>query len=401
MLFKKLFKQTKSGLSMPLPNYTGKGIINLISTIGQAVGYKSKYKTLDILSPSELKNYKNIVFMLVDGLGYEFLKKNGKGSFLNENLKGKIISTFPSSTSSVIPALHTITSPQEHGMTGWNMFIKELESVIISLPYMDRKENSSLSEVIDIKKVFNIKPFYDKIRRKSYIVTKNVIINSDFSLATKGKSKTVGYDNLNGFFSSIRKTIKSGKERKYILAYWPDHDSLCHEHGSESKKVLKNFRNFDSSLKSFLKTIKGTDTVLVIASDHGIKDIPKSKKIDLKSHPKLRECLSIPLCGETRFAYCYVKPSKEKQFKNYIKTRLKHCCKLYKSEDLFKKGFFGLGKPHKNFFNRIGDYTLIMKDNYAIYDRPEYSKKHSTGHDGSHGGLSKEEMHIPLIVIKA
>jgi len=388
---------------MPLPNYKDGSSLNLISTIGRVLGYKSRYKPLKILNLSELKGSKNIVFILADGLGYEFLKRYGKSSVLEKNIKGKITTVFPSSTSSAIPTIQTALSPQEHGMTGWYMFVKELEGIIIPLPYILRSakpnKSFSLNKVKDIKKVFNISPFFNKIKVKSYFIQKAEIINSGFTEAVGGKAMKLGYKTTKEFFKNVRKAVNSNKQKKYIFAYWSDHDSLCHKYGTSHKKVLKNFRDFDKLFGSFLKSIEGTNTVVIVTADHGQIDVPKSKIINLENHPKLREALSLPLCGEHRFAYCYVKPSKEKQFKKYIKTKLKYCCNLYKSKDLFKKGLFGAGKPHKEFLNRVGDYILIMKDNYGIYDHPEYYPK-KYYHKGDHGGLSKEEMYIPLIVVK-
>ncbi|MFC1686309.1 hypothetical protein ACFLZZ_04810 [Nanoarchaeota archaeon] len=49
-------------------------------------------------------------------------------------------------------------------------------------------------------------------------------------------------------------------------------------------------------------------------------------------------------------------------------------------------------KPNKKLWDRVGDYTLIGKKNYS-FDEGEVN-------DGVHGGVSKEEMFVPLIVIK-
>ncbi|MEK6761064.1 MAG: alkaline phosphatase family protein [Nanoarchaeota archaeon] len=384
---------------MVLPNYKGGSTLNLISSIGKNFGYKSKHPPLKILNPLELKNSKNIVFILADGLGYEFLRNTGKNSILNKYNTGKITTSFPSSTSSAIPMLQTASSPQEHGMTGWYMFLKELQSVIIPLPYVLRsKEKFSFDKVEDIKKIFNIEPFFDKIKVKSYFVQKEEIIDSGFTKSVGGKAKKFAYKTTKEFFKNIEKAVKSNSQKKYVFAYWSDHDSLCHKYGTTHKKVLKNFKDFDKLFGFFLKSVNKTNTTVIVTADHGEIDVPKSKRINLKDHPKLRETLSISLCGEHRFAYCYVKPSKEKQFKNYVKTKLKYCCNLYKSEDLFKKGLFGSGKPHKEFLNRIGDYVIIMKEDYGIYDQIPNSKAYFNL--GDHGGLSKEEMYVPLIVVK-
>jgi predicted AlkP superfamily pyrophosphatase or phosphodiesterase len=381
-----------------LPNYKDGSILNLMSSIGGALGWRSKYGALKILKPEELKKSKNIVLMVVDGLGYEYLMKYGKGSVFNENLRGKMTSTFPSSTSAAIPAFMTGTSPKEHGMTGWYMFAKEFGSQIIPLPYVPKFTwEFSLGGLFDINKLFDIKPFANKIKVKSYLVQNRKILDTEFTVAAAGKSKRFGYDGMKGYFRAIRKVLSSNKQRKFIFAYYSDHDSLCHKNGSPSKKVLKHFKQLDKSMRSFLKSIRGTDTTLIITADHGMADIPLSNNIDLDNHPKLKEMLSMPLSGEHRFAYVYVKPSRKKEFEAYVKTKLRYCCDLCKSEDFVKKGYFGLFKSHGKLKDRIGDYVFLMKDNYAIYDHSPYKEKHF--HKGDHGGLSKEEMYVPLVVI--
>ncbi len=71
----------------------------------------------------------------------------------------------------------------------------------------------------------------------------------------------------------------------------------------------------------------------------------------------------------------------------------------YPSEDLIKKNLFGLHKPHKMLKQRIGDYILIMKDKYIIRDR--LFKEERIFLRGNHGGLSKEEMYVPLMLVES
>ncbi|MBC8527232.1 MAG: hypothetical protein H8D22_10365 [Candidatus Cloacimonetes bacterium] len=55
-----------------------------------------------------------------------------------------------------------------------------------------------------------------------------------------------------------------------------------------------------------------------------------------------------------------MRPSKIKQFENYIKQNFENICYWYKSENLIKKNFFGLYEPNPKLFDRVEDYTLIM-----------------------------------------
>lgn len=385
---------------MNKPDYQGGGIINLMATIENALGGRSRYKSLSKLNPPDLKDSKNVVLMLIDGLGYDYLMKNSKGTVFSENIKGKITSVFPSSTSAAIPTLLTGLSPQEHGMTGWFMYLREFGSQIIPLPFIPRlKGGSNLGKLIKLKEIFNIKPISDRLKVKPYLVQGNKILNSDFTVASAGRAKRMGYNKVGGYFRAIKKIINSNNQRKFIYAYYSEHDSLCHKHGSANKKVLRHFKKLTEKLETFLKSIEGTKTTIIITADHGMTDIHASKRINVRDHPRLKETLAMPLCGEHRFVYAYVRPSKQKEFERYVKVKLKHCCELFKSEELLSKKYFGLFNIHDEFKNRIGDYILIMKDNYGIYDNPIYQKKDHY-HIGDHGGISSEELYVPLIVIR-
>jgi predicted AlkP superfamily pyrophosphatase or phosphodiesterase len=384
---------------MYLPNYKDGSIVNLMSSISMAFDKKSRYKTLKILKPSELKS-KNIVLLVIDGLGYDYLMKSKKDNILKQNLKGKITSVFPSTTAAAIPTFLTGVPVQQHALTGWFTYLKEIGAVSKILPFTARVKSYQLSESgVDPKKIFTEKPFFDKIKANSYIIQDKTIAYSDFSLTNKGKAKALSFkpSSLNGFFRQIKKAISSNNRRKYIYAYWADFDSICHVYGTKSPKTKKHFNDINKKLESFIKSIKKTDTTVIVTADHGFIDSDKSKLIDLKDHPKLADSIIIPLCAERRLAYCYVRPSKTKQFEDYIKKNLKHACYLYKSEELIKKNYFGLFKPNKKLYDRVGDYTLIMKDNYLIADSVLGEKK--SFHIGNHGGVSNQEMHVPLVII--
>jgi len=378
---------------MNLPNYYDGSIVNLMSSIEESFGSKSEYKPLKLLSPKELKNSRNIVLIIIDGLGFEYLKK--KNSILKDYLIGSITSVFPPTTASAITTFLTGVSPKQHAITGWFMHLKEIGTVVKILPFTPRFGGPPLDKYkFRIKDILNQKAFYSKIKTNSYFINHKDIVNSDF---TKTMSKNVkGYKTLDGFFKEIKKIIRSNRNRKYVYAYWPELDSLNHEYGVGSKKSEKHFKEINKKIKEFIKSIK--NTTLIITSDHGFINTTKEKVIWLENHPKLKECLTFPLCGEGRVVYCYVHPDKTKEFEAYIKKYFKNYCYLFKSKELIEKNYFGLFEPNPKLFDRVGDYVLVMKDNFILKDKIENKKEKI--YIGYHGGITKEEMIVPLIVIK-
>jgi hypothetical protein len=110
------------------------------------------------------------------------------------------------------------------------------------------------------------------------------------------------------------------------------------------------------------------------------------------------ECLSLPVCGDTRTGFCYVKPSKVSQFERYVEDTLGDACTLHKSDDLIQEEWFGLHDPHPLLQDRVGDYTLIFNEGHAIMNCfPGLEPPELRGH---HGGASSDEINVPLIVIQ-
>ncbi|MFH2106473.1 MAG: alkaline phosphatase family protein [Candidatus Micrarchaeota archaeon] len=383
---------------MYLPNYKGRGIVNLTSTILKAFGAEPMYSLLKSLDPAKLSKSKNVVLLIIDGLGYEGLTKNGKCTTLYKNMTDRITSVFPSSTAACIPTLLTGLAPQQHAITGWFTYLNEVGEVCIPLQFVTRanRKKSLAGTGFDPKKIFDKKTIFEEIGRKSYILMPKDIGNSEFNRTMKGNTEQFGYKSFNGMLSHIKRLCLK-KNKKFIYAYWPGFDRLCHEQGTKSQKTIANLKKMDRRIAELIKSLKSTNSTFIITADHGQINTEKPGRIDLADHPKMCEMLKLPLCGESRIAYCYVKHGREKEFEEYVKKNLKHACQIHKSNDLLKSNYFGLFKPNKKLAGRIGDYIIIMKRNFVIKDFIHGEKRKF--YKAVHGGLSKEEMFVPLIVI--
>ena len=73
------------------------------------------------------KNYKNIVFICLDGLGINPININlDKDAFLKRNIKQVLTSTFPSTTTNATTSLACNKLPLEHGWFGWSLYFDEI-----------------------------------------------------------------------------------------------------------------------------------------------------------------------------------------------------------------------------------------------------------------------------------
>jgi hypothetical protein len=377
---------------MIYPDYKGKGIINLMSSIKQVLGGKSKYKKLDGL---DLKFKNNLVLLVIDGLGYEYLTKKCKGSFLSNNLKGKMTSVFPSSTASAVTTLQTGLSPLEHGIPGWRVFYEEIGGIIHPLPFEFWQNKISLEKRgIKFPEVYAKKSFYEEIKIPAISIAKKIFVKSSYTIKTQKGAKFIPFNDLDGLFLEVKKACEP-QGKKFIYAYWGEFDSIAHRKGTKSGSLKRHFLDIDKRIEQLAKDLEGAGTTLIITADHGHLE---NKYINISKNKKLSDCLLLPICGEPRYAYCYVKKGKEKEFENTLKNKYRKYLNFYKSAELIKRGLFGLFNEHEKFLDRVGNYTIIMKDNYALSDfftltgRKKFFKS-------NHGGLHKDEMFVPLIIV--
>lgn len=376
------------------PDYSGNSIVNLMSSVRAMYGSEYLYPLLDDFDISPFKD-KNIVFIIIDGLGYDFLMEYGGNTFLKKHTLRKMTSVFPSSTASAYISLATGVAPQQHGLTGWFMFLRETGILTSILPFLTKAggiplTNISFSDVCDQDSVFT------GLNAFSYSIIHESYINSQCSgVITKG-SKRKSYADLNGFIKKIENALDFNDKRKFVFAYWDQLDKISHGKGVKSPEALEHFRMLDNEISNLASSLAKRNTSLIIVSDHGMIDSTEEHVVKLSDHPALSDTLSLPLSGEPRVAYCYVKPGMSSEFESYVLKNLNDYCDMYKSSDLIEKNLFGLFEPNKRLHQRIGDYTLIMKENYMI--REQLSGQKLTEFKGIHGSVSSEEMYVPLIV---
>lgn len=228
-------------------------------------------------------------------------------------------------------------------------------------------------------------------------MTPAAIANSPYSTAHRGKAGVAPYDMMPHFFDAISAALAESTAFKYVYAYWPHLDGLAHEQGIGSQAAVTHLAELDQAFGLFVDELP-PDTTVVVCADHGIVDSEPERHIELASHPSLAETLALPLCGEPRVAFCYVRPRKRRQFEAYARQELAECAELVHSSDLIAQGYFGLGDPHPRLKDRVGDYALIMKRNHTIKDWLPREKPFA--YIGAHGGLSEDEMYVPLIVVQ-
>lgn len=386
--------KTQQDATFTLPDYGGRGLVNLMSSIATALGGSSPYPPLAALPPPALAGTRHLVLLVVDGLGLDYLSR--RDGALRRHLHGQLTSVFPSTTASAIPTFLTGLAPQQHGLTGWNMYFREIGAVVAPLPFRVRTSRHALREAgVTPTTLFGLTPLFDHLPLPCHVVSPRSIVHSDFNVALSGRAQRHGYDTLDELFALIAGLLR-GDAPSYVHAYWPQIDSLAHEYGIDSEPVAAAFTALDAAFEGLLDVAAGSGSRVIVTADHGFIDSPPEQTIDLDDHPTLRDTLLLPLCGEPRLAYAYVRAGRERQFEDYVRTRLADRVRFFRSEDVLQQGWLGPGEAHPGLRDRLGDYVLIPRGRAILRDWLKGEERHT--HVGVHGGLSAAEMTVPLVL---
>lgn len=391
---------------------------NIPSTILSFFGIKTKRPTL----PSELYEEKiegsnKVVLFLIDALGYnQWIRYNNEffRTFTQKGLVSPITTIFPSTTAATITTISSGLTPQEHGLPEWNVYFKEIDMIIDTLPFRplgDKNRDSLLEKKVNPKILFDSRTIYQKLKNsriKSFVFKNKSYAESVYSKLIDKGSEVISFINISDLAVNLRKRLEKEKGPAYIFIYYDCVDSMQHEYGPYTEEHGAELSTFSYALKrELLGKIKkrvAKETIFIITADHGQLNIPPKKTLYLNKYKKLvnsfQESNGKPILptGSPRDVFLYVKPEKLEEIQDYLSNLLKGKAKVMKSEDALKMGLFGIGKVHKDFIDRIGNLLILPYSESLIwYEHIKGKKVKLIGH---HGGLSKEEMLIPFSVAK-
>lgn len=375
-----------------------------MSSVIQARGGQSEHPPLAGLALDELTQATNLVLLVIDGLGADWLAAHAPTGLLSRARWGTLSTVFPSTTASAIPTYLTGLAPLQHGLTGWFTYFGELGAVLTVLPGRPRYGGVSYRAAgIDPRQLFGNHALFDRIGTPSVSVVPRFIAYSDFNRAHQGSSTVRPFASLAELFQQTLRAIRprrhwgraaTATERRYVYVYWPELDRIGHEHGMNSAAARTHLAEIETALDAFLSAAAGTDTVLLVCADHGQLDIQPEDVIDLAQHPEFIDCLTLPLCGEPRAAWATVRADRARCFEAYCASELAEVVELMPSQAVIDAGWLGPGPAHPRIRDRVGDYCLLPRARHILRQTLPSETPHVQ--IGVHGGLSEAEMRVPL-----
>ncbi|MBO4390015.1 MAG: alkaline phosphatase family protein [Lachnospiraceae bacterium] len=349
-------------------------IANLPNSILKKFGVEPLHSTLPLLDHHLEKEYKNIVVLLLDGMGIKIMERHLKedGPF-RTHLAGEYLSTFLSTTTAATTSVLSGLHPCEHGWLGWDCYYPSVDK---NITVFLNTEQITEQPAADYNVAWTVTPYVNIINRlKEAGETAHLIAPfNDPSIKC-----------IEDVCDQVRlRCEEPGK--KYLYAYWDEPDGVLHRYGGGTEKVLDEMAHLEETVARLAEDLE--DTLLIVTADHGHID---TESVMLFDYPELTDCLVRWPSLEPRAINFFVKEEKKEFFEREFDRLFGDKFILMPMEQVIRLDLMGTGTPHKEFRGMLGNYLAIAITDFTIYFTEERWLS-------MHGSLTEDEMRIPLII---
>ena len=353
-----------------------------------------------------LEGIEKVVLVILDGFGFNRLLSHlssHDGTFSEMAQKGvlkPITTVFPSTTSTVLTSIFTGLSPAEHNIIGYHMFSKEYGLVFNTL---DMKPVYGYSHEVDLAEDYSrkVKPWITKLQEqniRTIVATRGSIAGSGLSRVIHKDQDIIPYILHSDMLVQCRKTLEQ-HDPTLLIIYYPGIDSLAHRYGFYSEEVTSEINSIEWDLNNFLNSLSEKTkkkTLMIVTADHGIADTRKTYY--LKDLPEIDQKLMLPPVGDSRASFLFAKPGQSDALMDAFKRSIEGF-QLFSSMELIQKGAFGEISNAEQLKQSVGDFSALSTSQNAI-QYPFYEGDRSREMIGSHGGMSAEEIVVPLLSVR-
>ncbi len=398
------------------PHYQGRSILNIPGSVCRllgapeiaAPGLEAQIQALlgeearqvivilvDALSLSRLQRW------MADGTAPVWQKAAEAGALL------PLTSVTPSTTSAALTSLWTGRSPAEHGTVGYELWLKEygvVANTILHAPINFRGEVGTLSKAgFNPETALPFSTMGQHLKEhgvNTYALQHHSILRSGLSKMFFKDVESHGFSTHSDLWVNLRHLVDSTRsQRQFIWVYWGEVDHFSHLYAPDDERTVAEFaafsRAFDELFLSRLSPAARRGTVVLLTADHGQLTTHKHPHYEMRNHPQMGRLLHINPTGENRLMYLYPRPGQVQAVREYIEQTWPEQFVFIDPAEAVTKGLFGPGEPHPHLRDRIGDLIAAGRQDAYLWwpngDNPL---------TGRHGGLSPDEMQVPLLTFR-
>ena len=399
------------------PDYSGGGLLNIPATVLDICGARGPADPPPLrgVEPELLSGVRNVVVILADGLGSDQLRRLAAAgdtpflaSILDRARNGDAAqlldatTIFPSTTAAAITTLNTARTPQEHGNLAYFVWLEEFAQVAQMLrwgPGNVRRGSFFDDPALDPRRYARVPSIHRAIRAhggRPHVIEPELFRNEAMTRMHAAEANFVGYVVPSTMGVRLHAALTDGPRPSYVYAYWAGIDTVSHLYGPRSEEAAAEATIFDVALRHALAGRVPGETLVLLTADHGHATTDPDKMLDIVGDEELRRLLRNPPAGEPRLVFLHT--DKPDQVCEHIDSRWPGLATLLRRDELIDAGLFGRGDPTMA-RRRIGEVVVLLDgDRAASIVKVEGQ---TIRHRGSHGGMTADEMRIPILAWRA
>lgn len=400
-----------------MPDYDDGGLLNVPATVLDVLGARdaSDAPPLAGLDPALRDGVRQVVVVLADGLGWwqlEMFCDRGTMPFLAELRERarrrdaaqllEATTVFPSTTAAAITTLNTGRTPLEHGNIAYFLWLDEFAQVTAMLrwgPAVAARGSYFDDPAVDPRKHVLVPSIHARLRERgvaSHVIEPEPFRAGAMTRMHHAEAGFLGYVLPSSMGVLLRARVQATWRPSYVYAYWAGIDTVSHLHGPRSEEAAMEAALFDLTLRRALGDRPPGDTLVLLTSDHGHATTDPKKLIDLLADDELLGLLRNPPAGEPRLVFLHT--DHPQRVREHLERRWPGVLTVLDRDELIDAGLFGHGDPTVA-RRRIGEVIVLLDGDLAAsvvkVDGQVFR------HRGAHGGLTADEMRIPILAWRA
>lgn len=366
-----------------IPAYGQSTLADVLPSVAAHLGVPHVRDVLD------LPVARRYVVVLVDGLGQRLVLRHlREAPYLSDLLGDGVDLTcgVPSTTATSITSLGSGLPPGAHGIVGYT-FREPASGVRMNALTW---ENGPA----DVEGFQSHETMFETMAAHGVacsIVVLPRFAGTGLTRAALRGADFVGVDDAAGDQTRADLVVaaSAASERSVVYVYERRLDHVGHGRGVDSPAWRSTLTTIDTFLARLREQLPG-DTVVLITGDHGMVDVPRSRRIVLEDVPGLLDDVDL-IAGEGRFRqFVTGKPGEvAARFADLLGDR----AWVHTREEAVALGWYG--PTSGRVAPRIGDVLVAVRDDSALMSR-EFRQEF--GLVGMHGSLTDDEMSIPLLI---
>jgi len=389
-----------------LPDYNGYCIAGLAGWIEQLFCHQASGSPLSNLT-EDLPPFEHVLLLVLDGLGYRKLQslfervpESTLSTLARDGLFLPLTSVFPSTTVAALASIATGQTPLEHGLIGYRLYLRETSAITNMIRYSmvgNGRGEAAFHAGLDLETILAGPTAQERLTQQgieTHTILPQHIAGSGLSRTLyRGSThvhQTVG---LADMLVTARETLARATSRSFLSLYWPGLDTVAHVRGPHTEAYFAEWRVIDDALRRELVGRAGK-TLLLLTADHGFVPMNPEDYIRLPAASDADGDLLLPPVGEPRASYLYVRHgAKERVARALAGASSDDGLVCVDSRTLIDDRLLGIGTPHPEIPRRLGDLAVVSTGRAGVF----HPYQDAVLLRGMHGGLTEQEMLVPLI----